>query len=179
MDQNYSQPTIALHSETSMPQRNMGSMSTAPTIDPTPPQFWQLDELRLFYQPQNDDNFYHICKMILQDFISLDDNYEHGFFYQCAAVNYYVTCKLFSHSLIVNILNKEIYGMDIDINLRSKELISLHRKLNLEQNLKQILPFYLLQHQIPESETRSDFNENTNFLYGHVENNSDTNDNSY
>ncbi|CAG8655353.1 11647_t:CDS:1 [Funneliformis mosseae] len=115
-------------------------------IAPTAVQFLQLDELRLFYKPQDDDNFYHVtCKLILQDFISLDDNYEHGFFYQCAEANYYVTCKLFSNSLIIDILNKEIYGMDIDINLYGKGLMTLHQKFNLEQSLKQILPFYLLQ----------------------------------
>ena len=172
---NYFQPT-STHSfvthdfnptSYSTSQRNMNTMPIAPTN-----QVWRSTELGLFYQPENDDNVYQVtCKMILQDFIPSDDNYEHEFFYQCASVNYYITCKLFTHSLIIKVLNKEIYGMDFDINLKYKESISLHQKLNLEQNLKQhILPFYLSQHQIPESETRLDFDGNPNSLHGHVEN---------
>src|SRR6266542_1966549 len=85
---NYFQPTSTYSFMTndfhptshSTSQRNMIIMPTAPTIDPSnqatqvTTQVWQSDELGLFYKPQNDDNFYHvICKMILQDFISLDD----------------------------------------------------------------------------------------------------------
>src|SRR4051794_23247101 len=67
--------------------------------------------LRLFYQPPNDNNFYHVtCKMILQE--NLKDDYDYMF----SNSRYYVTCKLLSHSLIIDILNKEIYGRDFDID---------------------------------------------------------------
>src|SRR3954454_13143009 len=80
-----------------------------------------LQECNFFYYAPNDDNFYLIkCKMIFQDLTFPDEHsYDHKFFYQCSnnpAANYYVMCKLFSHSLIANILNKQIYGMDVDTN---------------------------------------------------------------
>src|SRR5436190_21067386 len=106
-------------------------------------------ECRFFHYTSVDYNFYHVtCKIILQGSVSLDDyDYDHGFFYQClnnSAANYYVTCKLFSHPLIVNLLNRKIYGMDIEINnFKQKESLSLNQKLNLEQELKQILHFHL------------------------------------
>jgi hypothetical protein len=109
-------------------------------------QVLQLNELRLFFQAPNDDNFYHVtCKMILQDSVSWnDDNYDYEFFFQ----SYHVTCKLLSHSSILNILNKEIYGRDFNLNdLKQKNLLLTSRqKLNLEISLKQILPMHLSPH---------------------------------
>jgi hypothetical protein len=69
-----------------------------------------MNEFGLFYQPPNDNNFYHIiCKMFLQqnsdNTASLEDDYDYEFFYQTSNANYHVTCKLLSHSLIINILN--------------------------------------------------------------------------
>ena len=47
---------------------------------------------------------------------------------------FYVTCKLLSHSLIVNLLNKEIYGINFDVNeLKRRYLLTLHQILNLEK----------------------------------------------
>jgi hypothetical protein len=76
-----------------------------------------LNEFRLFYQPPDDKNFYHVtCKMILQNYIlnsenivSWEDDYDYKFTYQqqSSNVKYRVTCKLLSHSLVVNILNKK------------------------------------------------------------------------
>jgi hypothetical protein len=114
----------------------------------------QLVELSLFYQPQNDNNIYHItCRKILQYHLQgsenrtfLDDNYDYEFFIECSddsATMFHVTCKLLPNSLILNILNKEIYGFDFDITeLSRRNLLTLHQKLNLERNLKQILPSY-------------------------------------
>ncbi|CAB5128932.1 unnamed protein product [Rhizophagus irregularis] len=117
------------------------------------------DEFRLFYQSPDDNNFYHItCKMFLQPqnseiiFLSEDD-YEYEFFYQNSNANYHVTCKLLSHPLIINILNKEIYGIDFDVNeLKRKYALTLDQKLNLELNLKNFLPF--VQEQILKSTSR-------------------------
>ncbi|GBC06060.1 hypothetical protein RclHR1_00660014 [Rhizophagus clarus] len=114
----------------------------------------QLDELRFFYQVPNDDNFYHVtCKMILQDSVSWsDDNYDYEFFFQ----SYHVTCKLLSHSSVLNILNKEIYGREFNLNDNKQRylLLTSRQKLNLEISLKQILPLYLSQHPIFDGETR-------------------------
>ncbi|RIA96708.1 hypothetical protein C1645_754275 [Glomus cerebriforme] len=121
--------------------------STTPRDDSTLAQILQLDEFRLFYQPPNDNNFYHVTCEILKDFhsVSLDeDNYDYEFFFN----NYHIKCKLLSHYSIVSVLNKEIYGMDFDANeLKRKYLLTSLQKLNLERNLKQVLPFYLY---IPE-----------------------------
>ena len=118
----------------------------------------QVYELKLFHQLPN-DIFYHVtCKMILQDYlensdsVSCDDDHDYEFFFRSddSLMIYHVTCKLLPHSLIVSILNKEIYGMDFDVNdLKRKYVLTLRQKLNLEQNLKQILPFYFPQHPIP------------------------------
>jgi hypothetical protein len=82
-------------------------------------QISQLNEL--FFQPPNDDNYYHVTiKPILQLSENLENNYDYEFFY----ARYHVTCKLLSPSLIIDILNKEIYGIDFDIN-------DLKRKYNL------------------------------------------------
>ncbi|RIA96707.1 hypothetical protein C1645_802246 [Glomus cerebriforme] len=157
-------------------------------------QVLHLNELKLFYQAPNDNNFYHVtCKIILQDYQSEnsvpwdDDNYDYEFFFQ----NYHVTCKLLTHSLVLNILNKEIYGRDFDINdLKRKYLLLTSRqKLNLELNLKQILPLYLPQYSIPDisdGETKlnndkfldSSHNENNITSYSMINNNFD-NDNGW
>ncbi|GBC07468.1 hypothetical protein RclHR1_00750002 [Rhizophagus clarus] len=108
-----------------------------------PMQNSQLNEFRLFYQPPNDDNFYHVTfKMILQLSENYYDDYDYEFFYQGSDANYYVTCKLLPHPLIVNILNKEIYGIDFDVNdLKRKYTLTWNQKLNLEQSLKRVLSF--------------------------------------
>src|SRR3954453_9800138 len=99
-----------------------------------------------FFRKLVNGKFCHItCRAISQDNASLDDHnyehYEHVFFYQGI---YFVTCELLSPSLIVNILNRKVYGMDLDVNnLKQKESLSLIQKLSLEQDLKQVLPFYL------------------------------------
>ena len=131
----------------------------------------QRTEFRLFYQPPNDDNFYHVtCKMISQNYLqksaSLDDDYyDFEFFFQ----GHHATCKLLSHSLIVNILNKEFYGIDFDVNdLKRKYLLTPYQKLNLELSLKQIIPCHLSQ---LSNEMSLNSNENLNYSRGNIENN--------
>ena len=132
----------------------------------------QSIELRLFYQTEYDNNFYHVtCKRFLQDYLqesenstSLDDEYDYEFLFQSSndsTAIFHTTCKLLSYSSIVKILNKEIYGMDFDVNdLKHKYSLTLRQKLSLEQDLKLILPLYFPQHSIPES-VNSDGNLNS------------------
>ena len=55
----------------------------------------------------------------------------------------------------MNILNKEIYGMKFGVNdLKRRYLLTMCQKLSLEQNLKQILPLYFMEHPVPDGETR-------------------------
>ncbi|CAG8698672.1 uncharacterized protein OCT59_009058 [Rhizophagus irregularis] len=114
----------------------------------------RLVELSLFYQPQNDNNIYHItCRKFLQDqlqgtgnSIFLDDNYDYEFFLESldgSTTMFHVTCKLLPNTLILNMLNREFYGFDFDVaELRRRNSLTLHQKLNLERNLKQTLPLY-------------------------------------
>ncbi|RGB36339.1 hypothetical protein C1646_758242 [Rhizophagus diaphanus] len=104
----------------------------------------QMVEFNIFYQPQNDNYIYHItCRKITQDHLQgtgnsifLDDNYDYEFFIENlddSTTMFHVTCKLLPNSLILNILNKEIYGFDFDITeLRRRNSLTLHQKLNLE-----------------------------------------------
>src|ERR1051325_10831698 len=98
-----------------------------------------MNERRFFHYSPSDDNFYHVtCSVISRDSISLDDhNYDHGFFYDNSAANYYVTAKLIPRSLVADILN---HGMGIYINSSNRnQPLSLYQKLRLEQDLRQII----------------------------------------
>ncbi|POG61159.1 hypothetical protein GLOIN_2v1786931 [Rhizophagus irregularis DAOM 181602=DAOM 197198] len=144
-------------------------MNAAAAMQPITQSSIQMNERKFFHYAPNYDKFYLItCHLILQGSDSFDDyNYDHGFFYNIInpTANYYVTCKIFSHSLIVNILNKKIHGLDIDTNnAERKELLTLNQKLDLEQDLKQILPFHLTQNHIPN---RDMTDRNLNSSYGY------------
>ncbi|GBB93625.1 hypothetical protein RclHR1_02200006 [Rhizophagus clarus] len=129
----------------------------------------KLLERNLFYQ--DDNNIYHVaCKKILQAYlqeseniISCDDEYDYEFFFRSShdfTEIFHVTCKLLSCSSIVSLLNKEIYGMDFDVkDLKRRYTLTLHQKLILEENLKQILPLYFSQPHIPDNEVILDSNE--------------------
>ncbi|RIA96710.1 hypothetical protein C1645_815024 [Glomus cerebriforme] len=152
-------------SKISQSSMNMNASVQTQTIttqliqDDQPPL--QLNEFKFFYKSPGDDNYYHVtCKIILQDYPH--DNYDYEFFYLISndsTIRYHVTCKLLSHTLIINLLNKKIYGRDFDPNDLKRQYTSLtsHQKLNLELNLKQVLPYYLC---IPEKEINSNSNEN-------------------
>ncbi|GBC06058.1 hypothetical protein RclHR1_00660012 [Rhizophagus clarus] len=116
-------------------------------------QVLQFTGFRLFYQPPNDINFYHVtCEMVFQSENSVscdEDVFDYEFFFQ----NYHIKCKLLSHYLVVNMLNKEVYNRNFDANeLRSKHLLTSYQKLNLELNLREVLPFYL---HVPNGNTGS------------------------
>ena len=89
-----------------------------------------------FFQPPNDDNIYHVtCSMISPENLAPwnGDDYDYEFFYS----KYHVTCKVLPPSLIIDMLNKEIYGRNFDVNeLKRKYPLTLYQKLNLELNLK-------------------------------------------
>ncbi|RIA96712.1 hypothetical protein C1645_815026 [Glomus cerebriforme] len=136
---------------------NSNSLEKQLVIEPV------LSEFGLFHQPPNDNNIYHVTLQQISENVVLEDFYDYEFFYQNSNTIYYVKCKLLSHSLIVNLLNKEIYGEDFDKNdLRCKYILTLDQKLNLESSLKEALPF--VQDQILKSDLRieaSDMNINS------------------
>ncbi|GBB84514.1 hypothetical protein RclHR1_11090002 [Rhizophagus clarus] len=138
----------------------------------------ELNELELFYHEPDENHIYHVtCKMFSQhseNFDFSDDYYDYEFILDDSEMILHVTCKLFSRSLIVNILNKEVYGVNFDVTeLKRKYLLTLHQKLNLEQNLKQVLPSYFLQHT---NETRLYSHENLNSSHENIESGNIAND---
>jgi hypothetical protein len=117
-------------------------MFTSPTtvINPvaTFTQRQLLTKLRFFHS--NDKNFFLItCKIIQENSDFFNDNdpdyklsYDHEFIYPYYTTNYYIRCKLLSHSIIENLLNHE----EFDINIQNNETpLSPQQKLNLEKSL--------------------------------------------
>ncbi|PKC53803.1 hypothetical protein RhiirA1_478539 [Rhizophagus irregularis] len=82
-----------------------------------------LNYLKFYYFSPNDVNFYLvICKIILQDSFNDHNHYDHEFFYQHPSyptIRYHVSCKLLSYSLVENILNNEMCGINFDTELLS------------------------------------------------------------
>jgi hypothetical protein len=67
------------------------------------------------------------CKEVLQDYLQGSENSTMT-----------IITKI-PHSLIVSILNREIYRMDFYVNdLKNRYLLTLRQNFNLEQNLKQV-----------------------------------------
>jgi hypothetical protein len=107
--------------------------------------------IKFIYQPPNDLHIYHInCKEIsiqlLNDFssnvsnISFNQN-EYIFFYQRQNDNqiYQIVCEMVSPSFIINLLNRAIYGIEIEQNIR-------HEELTFRFDQKENLKFYLTQY---------------------------------
>lgn len=128
------------------------------------------NEYTFFHYTSKYDNFYRVtCKVILHGSVMDNHDYDHGFFYENSDVNYimyYVACKYIPHSLIIRLLNKEVCRIDFD-NLNRKEIPSLNQKLELEQELKQVLPSNLMKHNIPE---RTEYNYDINSFHAHSNN---------
>jgi len=111
--------------------------------------------------------------MVLPDSDTSND-YDHLFFYQCSGIDYSVSCKLYSHPLIINLLNEKMFGIDIDVNnLKfNKSPLSLCQKLYLEDSLKKVLPIHLsknrngMRSNIDENKNKI-FNGNDDFSYNH------------
>ncbi|CAG8539047.1 uncharacterized protein OCT59_017034 [Rhizophagus irregularis] len=122
----------------------------------------QTNKQTFFHYTPEDDCFYLVtCKNILQEPFLDNHVYDHGFFFSNSVAKYYVTCKYIPHSLIISLLNKELCRMDHGaINLNRKESLFLSQKFNLEQDLKQILPSHLIEHNIPERKDDINFHVN-------------------
>jgi len=90
----------------------------------------------------DDGNVYHVTCNHIENSVSCDSgDFDYEFFFPIPNAVYHVTCKLLSGPLIVNMLNKEVYGMDFDVNNLKRKYLTLTppQKFNLELNLKQIL----------------------------------------
>ncbi|CAB4405185.1 unnamed protein product [Rhizophagus irregularis] len=81
------------------------------------------------------------------------------------------------HVIVKKIVFKEIYGMDFDVkDLKCRYLLTLHQKLSLEENLKQILPSYFSQHYTPDNEMMLDSHKTLNSFYKDIDNNNNNQD---
>jgi hypothetical protein len=131
----------------------------------------RFNKLELFYQLPNDVNFYRIICKEIQDDDDNDDNdnvndedddvYDYEYFSH--DFTRYVTCKLLSHNSIINILNKEMYGIVFDENvLKHRYILSEHQKLDLQMNLEIDLPIYLniLENSFPAQAVSIGNNQN-------------------
>ncbi|CAB4443986.1 unnamed protein product [Rhizophagus irregularis] len=132
------------------------------------------NEYSFYHYTPKYDSFYHVtCKVILHGAVMDNHDYDHGFFYENSAVDYkmyYVACKYIPHSLIIRLLNKEVrtdYG-----NLDRQEILSLNQKLEIENELKQILPSHLMKHSITE---RAEYNYDINYAHSNMQATAQTN----
>jgi hypothetical protein len=122
----------------------------------------QPKEFKFIHYAPSDDNFYLIICRNIQGSIP-DHDSDHIFFYQGPTEIYYVTCKLLSRSLILNILNEGLYGIKVDGG--PKNLISLNQQFNLERDLKILLELRLSYNGFPPCHlfANQDYNESNNY----------------
>ena len=129
------------------------SQNEAPLVTSTTSSQENMVEYSFFYRPYNDFQIYHIiCKeMSFEELISqlLNNNYFHTnevfmFYFQHPIDKriYQLTCEMASHSVIVQFLNQNIYGIEINQNEQYHQQhfeFSNSHKENLEFHLKQFL----------------------------------------
>lgn len=121
------------------------------TVVNPPPDNFLIDlhhHIAFFYQPPNDLYNYCIkCKEISFDTVNNFKENESIFFYKRQSCNriYQIVCEKVSPSLIIDFLNKTIYGIEIEQNVGYEQLsITFDQKENLKLHLKQHLDRYLL-----------------------------------
>jgi hypothetical protein len=116
------------------------------------------DRMAFFYNPPDDFQIYHIACELLNE--NVDPLSDHTFYYKIDDKSFYqVTCRLISHSLIVQFLNKKMYGIELK---QGEELqqdyltFSNFQKDNLEFHLKEFIFNRLAQKQINKSSNGND-----------------------
>ncbi|RIA91359.1 hypothetical protein C1645_822150 [Glomus cerebriforme] len=106
-------------------------------------------KMSFFYNPPGDYQIYHItCELLSEIIDSLSD---HTFYYKLDDKNFYqITCRLISHSIIVQFLNKNIYGIELRGEEPQQEYLTFSngQRDNLEFHLKEFLSNKLTSKQI-------------------------------
>ncbi|GBB95636.1 hypothetical protein RclHR1_00660015 [Rhizophagus clarus] len=130
---------------------------------------------KLLFLQKNGFTFYHYipvynsfylinCKKISQDFDSLNDYCEHGFFYErlnnSVSEVYYIMCRSIPHEAIVKILN----NIEIHVSTLERKSLDMNQKFNIERELKRsVLPSELMKyHNFLEKEERTDYSGSVN-----------------
>ncbi|GBC10498.1 hypothetical protein RclHR1_09690003 [Rhizophagus clarus] len=117
-----------------------------------PASDYSNDNFRMafFYNPPGDYQIYHIiCELTREN---IDSHSDHIFYYNLNDKMFYqITCRLISHSLIVQFLNKKIYGIEFRQSEEPQQeflTFSNLQKDNLEFHLKELLSNHLMTKQI-------------------------------
>ncbi|RIA91360.1 hypothetical protein C1645_822151 [Glomus cerebriforme] len=111
-----------------------------------------INRMSFFYNPPGDNQIYHItCKLLLNE--NDDDTLsDHAFNYQLDDKNHYqINCILISPSLIVQFLNKKMYGIELRQTEEPQQeflTFSNGQRDNLEFHLKEFLFNHLAPKQI-------------------------------
>ncbi|CAG8565853.1 uncharacterized protein OCT59_017011 [Rhizophagus irregularis] len=116
------------------------------------------DRTAFFYNPPGDSQIYHItCELSNKNVDPLSD---HTFYYNIDDNSFYqITCRLISHSLIVQFLNKKIYGIEHKQGEEPQQdylTFSKFQRDNLEFHLKGFFLNRLTPKQINKSSNSND-----------------------
>jgi hypothetical protein len=105
--------------------------------------------MAFFYTPPGDFQIYYVTFEFLKE--NIDSNSDHTFYYKINDNSFYqVSCILISHSLVTQILNKEIFGIEIRQGEESQQdylTFSNNQRDNLEFHLKDFFSNRLAQKQ--------------------------------
>ncbi|CAG8565885.1 uncharacterized protein OCT59_017016 [Rhizophagus irregularis] len=105
--------------------------------------------MAFFYNPPEDYQIYHIT---CESRENVDPLSNHTFYYNLDdKIFYQITCRLISHSLIVQFLNKKIHGIELRQNEEPQQEFlnfSNFQRDNLEFHLKEFLFNKLASKQI-------------------------------
>ncbi|PKY26413.1 hypothetical protein RhiirB3_441714 [Rhizophagus irregularis] len=114
------------------------------------------DRMAFFYNPPGDSQIYHITCELSNE--TVDPLSDHTFYYNIDDNNFYqLTCKLISHSLIVQFLNKKIYGIELkQVEEPQQDYLTFSKfqRDNLEFHLKGFFLNRLTQKQINSQHLR-------------------------
>jgi len=102
------------------------------------------DDMAFFHNPPNDHQIYHVtCKLLSKGNIdNIKPFPDHIFYHQIDDNFYQITCILISHSLIVQFLNKKIYGIELrqgEEQQQERLTFSNDQRDNLEFHLREFL----------------------------------------
>ena len=155
-------PSASVTSEGTQPiQAFSSSISNYPTNSQG------MTKFSFFYRPRNDNQMYHInCEEMILSFESIsqlinnvDSNPFHNYvqfnniyiFYHEQTESkkiYKITCKMISHTFMIQFLNKNIYGVGFNQIEQQQQEFSRQHQENLKSHLKKELTHYFASKQI-------------------------------
>jgi hypothetical protein len=123
---------------------NQLTQLTSPSLN------YSNDRMAFFYNPPGDFQIYHITCELLNE--NVDPSSDHTFYYKLDDKSFYqISCRLISHSLIVQFLNKKMYGIELRQGEEQHQdflTFSNFQRDNLESKLKEFIFNRLSQNQI-------------------------------